>query len=65
MFVRKRFLERLPIGWSRLIEKELLEIKELEHVLIEKFGQLFRNMLQNANRSNAAPRKALSMRVFA
>ena len=40
-----RLLERFPIRWNHLIEKELLRFKELEHVLIEKVGQLFRNML--------------------
>jgi hypothetical protein len=34
-------LERLPIRWKHLIEKETLKFKELEHVLIEKAGQLF------------------------
>ena len=37
--------ERFPIRWNYLIEKELLRFKELEHVLIEKVDQLFRNML--------------------
>ena len=38
-------LERFPIRWNHLIERESLKFKELEHVLIEKAGQLFRNML--------------------
>ena len=38
-------LERFPIRWNRRIEKEALKIKKLEHVLIEKVDQLFRNML--------------------
>jgi hypothetical protein len=38
-------LERFPIRWTHLIEKESLGFKELEHVLIEKVEQLFRNML--------------------
>jgi hypothetical protein len=38
-------LERYPISWNHLIEKESLKIKELEHVHIEKAGQLFRKML--------------------
>jgi len=38
-------LERFPIRWNHPIEKELLRFKELEHVLIEKVSQLFRNML--------------------
>ena len=29
-------LERFPIRWNHLIEKESLNFKELEHVLIEK-----------------------------
>ncbi len=40
-----RPLERFPIRWNHLIEKESLKFKELEHVLIEKVDQLFRNML--------------------
>jgi len=42
---RGAVLERFPIRWNHLIEKESLEFKELEHVLIEKVDQLFRNML--------------------
>ena len=38
-------LERFPIRWNHPIEKEALGFKELEHGLIEKAGQLFRNML--------------------
>ncbi len=38
-------LERFPIRWNHLIEKESLKFKEMEHVLIEKVEQLFRNML--------------------
>jgi hypothetical protein len=34
-------LERFPAGWTHPIEKESLEFKELEHVKIEKAGQLF------------------------
>jgi hypothetical protein len=53
-------LERFPIRRHRLIEKEPLRFKELEHVLIEKVGQLFRNMLWGAPvrrdaRSHACP----------
>ena len=40
-----RAVERFPIRWNHLIEKKSLKIKELEHVLIEKVDQLFRNML--------------------
>ncbi|QBR72057.1 hypothetical protein CU048_13165 [Beijerinckiaceae bacterium] len=39
------FLERFPIRWNHLIEKESLKFNEWEHVLIEKVGQLFRNRL--------------------
>ena len=37
-------LERFPITWNHVIEKETLKIKELEHVGIEKVEQLFRDM---------------------
>ena len=37
-------LERFPIAWNHVIEKESLNFKELEHVLIEKAEQLFRAM---------------------
>jgi hypothetical protein len=40
-----RRIERFPIGWNYLIEKESLKIKQLEHVPIEKGVRLFRNML--------------------
>jgi hypothetical protein len=38
-------LERIPIGWNRPIDKNTLKINLLEHVLIGKVSQLFRNML--------------------
>ncbi len=38
-------LERFPITWKHVIEKESLDFKELEHALIEKVEQLFRDML--------------------
>ena len=38
-------LERFPIAWNHVIEKESLKFKELEHVLAEKAEQLFRDML--------------------
>ena len=38
-------LERLPITWNHVIERESLNFKELEHVLVEKVVQLFRDML--------------------
>jgi hypothetical protein len=38
-------LERVPFGRNRPIDKNALKFKELGHVLIEKVGQLFRNML--------------------
>jgi hypothetical protein len=37
--------ERFPITWNHVIEGELLNSKELEHVLIEKVERLFRDML--------------------
>jgi hypothetical protein len=45
---RKRVAERFPITWNHVIEKEPLNINKLEHVLIEKVEQLFRNMLWRA-----------------
>jgi len=38
-------LERFPTEWNHSVDKKSLNLKELEHVLIEKIGQLFRNML--------------------
>jgi hypothetical protein len=38
-------LERFPITWNHVVGKESLKIKELEHVLIEKVEQLYRDML--------------------
>ncbi len=38
-------LERVPIKWNHLIDKDSLKIKELEHVGIEKVEQLFLDML--------------------
>jgi hypothetical protein len=38
-------LERFPITWNHVIDKESLKIKMLEQVLIEKIRQLFCNML--------------------
>jgi hypothetical protein len=38
-------LERLSITWNHVIDKESLNIKELEHVLIEKVEQRFRDVL--------------------
>ena len=43
--IETRHLERFPITWNHVIEKESLNFKELEHVLIEKVEQLFRDML--------------------
>jgi hypothetical protein len=37
-------LERFPTEWNHSVDKKSLEFKELEHVLIEKVGELFRNM---------------------
>ena len=42
---RSKNLERFPITWNHVIEKESLGFKELEHVLVEKVEQLFRDML--------------------
>ncbi|MGI8568171.1 MAG: hypothetical protein ACR2KT_03350 [Methylocella sp.] len=42
---RKCVLERFPIIWNHVIEKESLNINTVEHVLIEKVDQLFRDML--------------------
>jgi hypothetical protein len=41
---RKCVAERFPITWNHVIEKESLNINKLEHVLIEKVEQLFRDM---------------------
>jgi hypothetical protein len=41
----QKILERFPIRWNHLIEKESLRFKDLEHALIEKVEQLFRDML--------------------
>jgi hypothetical protein len=38
---RHESLERVPIKWHHLIDKDSLKIKVLEHVLIEKVEQLF------------------------
>jgi hypothetical protein len=38
-------LERVPIKWNHLIDKNSLKIKELEHGGTEKGEQLFRDML--------------------
>jgi hypothetical protein len=38
-------LERIPLGWNHPIDKNTLKINLLEHVLIGKVSQLFRNML--------------------
>ncbi|QXX75805.1 hypothetical protein MHY1_02636 [Methylovirgula sp. HY1] len=37
--------ERFPIGWTPPIERKPLQINKLEHALIGKVIQLFRNML--------------------
>ncbi|QGM94357.1 hypothetical protein F7D13_10130 [Methylocystis rosea] len=44
-------LERFPITWNHVIDKESLKIKILEQVLIEKVCQLFRNLPLGAGRS--------------
>src|ERR1700730_7933569 len=38
-------LERFPITWNHVIEKESLKCKDLEHGGIEKVEQVFRDML--------------------
>ncbi len=45
VYAAETCLERFPITWNHVIEKESLRFKELEHVLIEKVEQLYRNML--------------------
>jgi len=45
-------LERFPIGWNHPIGKKTLKINNLEHVLIGKVMQLFRNMLRHLLRRN-------------
>ncbi|MGH6813614.1 MAG: hypothetical protein ACREDM_15165, partial [Methylocella sp.] len=41
-----RPLERFLITWNHGIDQEPLRIQELEHVLIEKAEQLFRDALK-------------------
>jgi hypothetical protein len=43
--VPSRTLVCVPIKWAPLIGKDSLKIKELEHVLLEKGEQLFRDLL--------------------
>ena len=38
-------LERFPITWTHVSEKESLKFKDLDHAGIEKVEQLFRDML--------------------
>ena len=49
------FLEHLPLGPNHPSGKKMLKIKELEHVLRGKVGQLFRNRL--------SPQSALDFRA--
>ena len=46
-YIVEQMLRALPLrsDGNHLIEEEVLRFKELEHVLIEKFAQVFRNML--------------------
>jgi hypothetical protein len=37
-------MAHFPIGWNHPIDKELRQINKLEHVLIEKVDQRFREM---------------------
>jgi len=39
------WLERVPLKWTHLIDKDSYKIKELEHVPIENVEQLFWVML--------------------
>src|ERR1700675_354298 len=57
-------LERVPIKWNHLIDKDSLKIKELEHVLIEKVEQLFRDMLFGTCSKGEDPGEAGLGRVF-
>jgi len=43
--VRSRTPACVPIKWAPVIGKDSFKIKELEHVLLEKGKQLFRDML--------------------
>ena len=42
--MRGERLARFPITWNHVIGRELLNIKMLEQVLIEKACQLFRSL---------------------
>ena len=44
-------LERFPITWNHVIDKESLKFKDLEHVKLEKVAQFFRDMLYAKARS--------------
>ncbi len=55
-------LERFPIRWNHLIERESLKFNELEHVPIEKVEQLFRNMLQRPASGEPHGRRHVSRR---
>jgi hypothetical protein len=44
LVAREATLERFPITWNHVIEKETLKFRDLEHVLIEEVEQLFRDM---------------------
>jgi hypothetical protein len=46
-------LERFPITWNHVINKEPLRIKELDHAGIEKVDQLFLDMLQLPRRKSS------------
>ncbi|MGI8569860.1 MAG: hypothetical protein ACR2KT_12750 [Methylocella sp.] len=37
--------QAFPIGWNPSIEQESLKLKELEHVLVEKVGHFFNELL--------------------
>jgi hypothetical protein len=46
-FNRCATLERFPTEWTHSVDKKSLNFRGLEHVLVEKVGQLFRNMLSS------------------
>ena len=58
-------LERVPIKWNHLIDKDLLKINELEQVGIEKVEQLFLDMLSenNGNQRECTARFPLAMEI--
>jgi len=49
-------LERIPLKWTHLIDKDSFKIKELEHVPIENVEQLFRVTLWATPRCFSRPK---------